>query len=282
MGSVCLRLAGMLPLFLAAATSASSMPPVHASPLRVAPAQETAKDLVEQTVYNDLKDREDGTFWTYHVERTVEGLRKSEEEVETREGPVYRIFAINGRPLNAVEQRIEDQRVTTLLHDPAEQRRVKQQHEDDEARVRRLMEMLPRAFLYEMDGMDGDNVRLRFRPNPDFEPPNIEGRIFHALAGTMLINAQQKRVADIKGQLIDDVEFGFGLLGRINKGGVFEIARQPVSSTHWKTDRVDVHVNGHIILFKTVSKQQDEVRSNFRQVPGDLTVPQAFELLQSK
>lgn len=235
--------------------------------------------LVQQMVYNDLQDRDQESFWAYHLEKAVDGQRKSEEQVETQQGPVFRVFAIDGRALDPAQQQAERERVNRVLQDPAEQRKVKQQHDDDEARVRKLMGLLPKAFLFDLDGTDGQNVRLRFRPNPSFVPPDYEDRIFRALAGTLTIDGRQKRLVEMKGQLFDDVEFGFGLLGRINKGSTFAIARQPVSARHWKTNRVNVHVSGHFILFKSVSRQQDEVRSSFREVANDLTVQQAFDLL---
>ncbi len=266
------RLLGVMQCVLLAASPAAPAQTPQGSP----------QALVQQMVNNDLKDRDQGSFWQYHIEKTVDGQHKSEEQVDTQKGPVYRVLAIDGKPLDAEQQRAEQQRVTYVLQHPAEQEKVKQQHDDDEARVRKLMELLPQGFLYEMDGMDANTIRLRFRPNPEFDPPSYEDRVFHALAGTLTMDAKQKRLLSIKGQLFNDVEFGFGLLGRINKGSTFEIARQPVNPSHWKTNRVDVHVSGHIILFKTVSKQQDEVRSNFRQVANDLTVQQAFDLLQGR
>ncbi len=88
----------------------------------------------------------------------------------------------------------------------------------------------------------------------------------HALTGTLIVNARLKRMVDMSGVLEERVEFGYGLLGHVEKGGRFEIHRLRVSAEHWKTDRVDVQVEGKILLLKTVSKNQREVRSDFRPV----------------
>jgi hypothetical protein len=81
---------------------------------------------------------------------------------------------------------------------------------------------------------------------------------------------------------VENIDFGFGILGHIAKGGTFEIQRIQVSSSHWKTHLVDIHVNGRMLLFKTITKQQHETRSDFESVPQDLDVQQAEALLQSR
>jgi hypothetical protein len=42
---------------------------------------------------------------------------------------------------------------------------------------------------------------------------------------------------------------------------------------------LNIQLTGRMILFKTISKQQYEVRSNFRAVPGDLSLSDANQLL---
>jgi hypothetical protein len=153
-------------------------------------------------------------------------------------------------------------------------------YEKDEQRLERLMALLPDAFICDYDGEDGGNIRLTFRPNPLFNPPTFEARIFHGLAGQMWIDPQHMRLVALKGELIDRVEFGYVLLGHINKGGVFAIHRQRVSPTHWKTASIDVHVLGRVLLFKTLNKEQHEVRSGFRAVPERITLEQAHALLK--
>jgi len=79
--------------------------------------------------------------------------------------------------------------------------------------------------------------------------------------------------------MLDRVDFGYGLLGHIEKGGTFEIRRQPVSENHWRTSRIDVHVAGRVIFFKTINKDQSEARSDFKPVPAETTLQEASKLL---
>jgi hypothetical protein len=246
------------------------------------PPSESPHDLVKEVVYNELQDRGRQSFWEYRIEKLVAQQNVTEEQVETQYGPIYRVIAKNGVPLDQAQRQQEDFRLDALLHDPGEQEKLKNNYEKDEHRLERLMALLPDAFVCAYDGEDDGNIRLTFRPNPLFNPPTYEARIFHGLAGQMWIDPQHKRLVALKGELIDRVEFGYGLLGHINKGGVFAIHRQRVSATHWKTDLIDIHVAGRVLLFKTVNKEQHEVRSGFRAVPESTTLEQAQVLLKER
>jgi hypothetical protein len=264
----CLCNAGLVLILLA--------PP--AFPFQTAPS-ESMQQLIQDVAYNEVHDRATQSCWIYHVEKTVDRQTRSEEQVESSDGPVFRVFALDGKPLTPDQTKQEDARLAHLLSDPGEQRKAAQEHEQDEVRLQRLTALMPRAFLYEPDRSEGDRITFRFSPNPNFSPPTFEARAFAGMAGTVVIDAKQKRLIRLQGQLIRPVDFGFGLLGRIEKGGTFQIDRMPVSSTHWKTTQVSVHVSGHIILFKSVSKQQDESRSNFHPLPEGTGLKQAEALL---
>lgn len=242
---------------------------------------ESPRDLIKEVIYNELQDRESDSFWQYRIDRKTPREDLVEVQVETRYGPIYRIVSSGGRPLSELQQREENIRLDGLLHSPSEQARVERQYEQDEERLRRMMRLMPDAFAYDYEGIEqgGNVVRLKFQPNAGFNPPTFEARIFHSLGGTLWINLQQKRMLHLKGQILDRVDFGYGLLGRIEKGGAFEIQREPVSQTHWKTDLVDVHVAGRVILFRSITKDQHEVRSGFKQVPTGITLQQAKGLL---
>jgi hypothetical protein len=248
-------------------------------PAADAVSAQSTHDLIKEVMYNELQDRQKETYWQYHIEKRVGKDNFSAIQVETKDGPISRITARNGQPLSADEKRQEDERLAQLMRDPGEQARIKQHHDEDEQRLERLMKLMPDAFLFDYDGMDGDLQRLKFRPNPSFDPPTYEARIYHALAGEIWINPQQKRLAHLQGSTLDRVDFGYGLLGHVAKGGTFELKRQQVSSTHWKTSLMNVHVAGRIILFKTISKEQYEVRSDFTPIPEQTSLQQARQIL---
>jgi hypothetical protein len=138
---------------------------------------------------------------------------------------------------------------------------------------------MPDAFIYAYDGTADGNLRLSFRPNPAYNPSTYETRVFHSLSGEIWIQTQQKRLAKLDGHIDNEIDFGYGLLGRIEKGGSFQILREQVAENRWKTTLLDVHVSGRIVFFKSINRDQHEVRSGFKPVPSTTSVKDAVAML---
>jgi len=261
-------------LFLAAC-SASLAPLCHAQLAVQSPQQ-----LIKDVAYNEERDRQRDSFWAYDVDQKIGQTSYAKRQVETQEGPIFRILEVNGKPLTDDERRKEQARLEHLLNSQSALARNREDHEQDEQRMQRLIKLMPDAFLYEQSGPpSGDIVTLSFKPNPAFNPPTYEARIFHGMAGTIEINQRLKRLVAMRGAVIDRIDFGYGLLGYVDKGGRFEVHREQVSSTRWKTDLVDVHVTGRVIFLKSVSKDHHEVRSDFEPVPTDISLNDAKHML---
>jgi hypothetical protein len=244
------------------------------------PAQ-SAHDLVKDVVYNELQERRTVSLWQYREEKRVGSQTTTQQEVETRSGIVYRVLARQGRPLGPAAQKKETERLNSLARNTGEQARMKQDAQAEEQRLERLIAAMPEAFSYTYDGMAEGNLRLSFRPNPAYNPQTYEARVYHGLAGEIWIQPQRKRLVKIDAHIMTEIDFGYGLLGRVEKGGTFQIERKQVAANRWKTSVLDVHISGRVVLFKAISKDQREVRSDFRPVPSDLTVPGAITLLNA-
>jgi hypothetical protein len=76
------------------------------------------------------------------------------------------------------------------------------------------------------------------------------------------------------------VTFGWGILGRLNKGGTFAVMQKNVGGNHWDVVAIDVSMTGKAVLFKTITKTQKERFTEFRRVPDDLTISQAYQMLE--
>lgn len=189
--------------------------------LRAQSPPESPHDLVKDVVYNELQERRQVSLWQYREEKRVGSLTTIQQEVETRSGIVYRVLARQGRPLDPAAQKKETERLNNLLRNSAEQARMKQEAEADEQRLQRLMTAMPEAFSYTYDGMVDGNLRLLFRPNPAYTPQTYENRAYHALGGEIWIQPQLKRLVKIDAHIMTEIDFGYGLLGRIEKGAAF-------------------------------------------------------------
>jgi hypothetical protein len=266
----------MLTVVLTAASGAAQQ---SQSPAQSPTQSEPPVTLVREVVYNEMHDHERHGWWRYWIEKHAPKETLLEEQVETSDGPLTRVKQLNGHPLDAKGQQQEEARLQTLLNSPSEQASLKQAYIDDEKRIGRIVALLPEAFLYEDAGEENGLRHLRFRPNPNYPPHSIEARIFHAMTGDLWVDERMKRMAQLKGQLQDNVDFGFGILGRLYKGGWFELQRTQVSTTDWKTERLEVHMNGRAMLFKTIARETSEVRGGFAEVPAAMDLAQGMHLL---
>jgi hypothetical protein len=250
-----------------------------AAPARDQSSTSPAAALIDEVIANELSDRAQQRKWMYLIDKREGKQTLTEEQVETKAGPLYRVIAIDGTPLSPDQRQQDSTRLDRLLHDPSQQLKLKQGYDGDEQKLEELMRLMPDAFLYDYDGAEGNLVRLKFHPNDNYSPPTYEARVVHSLAGTVLIDPQQKRLAKLSGQLINRVEFGYGLLGHIDNGGTIEIGRVEVGPSQWKTALINIQLSGRLVFFKTISKQEYETRSDFRAVSGDLSLFDASQML---
>src|SRR5580704_15645697 len=186
------------------------------APLQIPPSQ-----LVREVVYNELHDHESHGYWRYVTEKHTQQGTRVEDQIETADGTVSWLVQSDGQPPAWRAGESEDERLNHLIHSEADRARLRQAHMDDERRIGRILALLPDAFLY--DSVDAENGcwRLRFRPNPQYPAQTVESRIFHAVSGELWIDARTKHLVRLEGQLQSNIDFGFGILGRLNKGGWF-------------------------------------------------------------
>jgi hypothetical protein len=243
----------------------------------------TPLQVVKATVENEEQARRHGTFFRYtSVERSARtgGHLWTEKVVETPDGLLRRLVAEDGKPLPADRAAAEDRRITALVIDPSDLRAANAERRADEARLVRLLNIMPQAFLFTADGMEGDCMRIAFRPNPAFTPSTYDERIVHGLAGVLLVHMPAERLCGIQGHLVDRVTFGYGLLGHVDLGSHFSVTRVPVTATDWKSSKIAVHVDGRILLLKSISRDEDATHSNAAPLPPNLSLKQAAALTQ--
>jgi hypothetical protein len=251
--------------------------------------------LVREVVFNELHDHDTHGYWRYWIERHSSKETQLQEAIETPQGPVARLELSNGRPISEDAREGEDRRLQHLLTSPSEQAQHRKEYADDENRIGRILAMLPDAFLYEPAEEEAKGQQMpecacyhmRFRPNPDYPAHSIESRILHAMTGDLWISVDHKRLVRLDGKLQDNVDFGYGILGRLYKGGWFRLERTYANAGtsasgngDWKTQRLEVHMIGRAMLFKTIARETSEVRGGFTPVPPGLSLQQAAALVR--
>src|SRR5450631_3569622 len=253
---------------------------VPASPQSAPSSQVSANDLARRVITNELEFQDHHTNWMYRLEEEQYGKKKQVKEIiETQEGSLSRLLSINDRPLTAKQQEEEDQRVQELMTSRSAKRKLQRALDAETLQGRRLFKMLPDAFVFNYAGGDGTLVRLSFRPNPNFHAPSLEARVFHDMEGEMCVDCKQERLAAFSGQLKQDVNFGFGLLGHLDKGSHFEVRQSEVVPGHWDMTIMSLEMTGKALLFKSIGIQKRENHRDFHQVSDDLTLTEAADIL---
>ncbi|MBZ5705560.1 MAG: hypothetical protein LAN63_09410 [Acidobacteriia bacterium] len=249
-------------------------------------------DLVRQTVDNELKHSGDGPKFMFRDTKETPRGSSTKLMVETRDAMAGMLIAINGKPLAPGIRQAELSRLDHLAQDREALQRKRKQEKDDEARVNRIVKALPDAFIFEPDGtqlgvpgmgkLGNELVRLKFRPNPKYDPPTRTEQVLTGMQGYVLIDANKDRIAKIDGTLFKDVTFGWGILGHLDKGGHFLVEQADVGGDHWEISHMSLDFTGKILLFKGISIKSDEAFSDFHPAPPDLTFAQGVELLKKQ
>src|SRR6202158_4145552 len=132
---------------------------IPARPQSVPSSQVSANDLAQRVITNELNFQGAHTNWMYRLEKEQPGKKQVEEIIETKEGSLSRLLSINDRPLTAKQQQDEDQRVQELMTSRSAKRKLQRTLEAETLQGRRLLKMLPDAFVFNYAGDDGNLVK---------------------------------------------------------------------------------------------------------------------------
>ncbi len=240
-----------------------------------------ANQYVREIIKHELACQDnDHTHWRYHLHREDEKGSSDRDVIESQQGQLSRTLLINGQPLTAEQRQKDEDRMRKQVTDPGERAKREKREKDDGDKAEQMLKAIPDAFIFKYGGTDHGLVLLNFFPDPHYDAPNREMQVFRSLSGKMWIDPKARRLARIDGTLFEDVTFGWGLLGRLNKGGTFNVVQKDVGDNHWDIVSMDVNMTGHAVIFKSINVKQRQVLSEFRRVPDTLSISQAYELLE--
>src|ERR1041385_3856866 len=235
------------------------------SPTRPVPAE-----LVRKAVQNEIRENTNSTtHFQFKDQRTTPRLSQLKLMVETRDATAGLLVATNGAPLTPEQSQAEAGRLQNYINHPEELNRKRRQEKDDAERTMRIIKAMPDAFLYEADGAQQGNaaiggqghelVRLRFRPNPGYNAPSHVEQVLTGMAGHLLIDANENRIAEIDGTLQKQVGFGWGILGHLDRGGRFLVHQADVGDGHWEITRMELAFTGKVLIFKNLNIRSSDV-----------------------
>lgn len=267
-------------LLLMAWTSFARSQPSNGGTGVLTVAEEQA--LVDRVFANEAKAAQDTSHpMRYVLHKISPRIATTKEIFETKDGEVARLLAMNDKPLSAVDEQTEQVRLNGLLTDPGKQRHRKQAEDQDAARALMVLHVLPNAFVFQYagstEGTAGKIEKFAFRPNPNFSPPTLETQVLTQMSGEIAIDPANERVTHLEGRLQADVDFGWGILGRLNKGGWIAIDQADVGDGQWRIVEFQMKMSGRVV-FKSRVFDTTEVESKFVPLPVGLSYQKAIEM----
>jgi len=259
------------------------------------PPEMPAGELVRVAVANEVAaSNHPGALHMFRSHKQTPKLSQTRLYVETTDAIAAMLIAINNQPLTAEQQKGETDHLAGLINNPDQLRKKHAREKEDQQRTLQIVKALPDAFLYQYAGTEDSEpgvgeagvplVKLTFTPNPAYSPPSRVEQVLAGLQGYLLIDTRLRRLAKADGTLFKDVTFGWGILGRLDKGGHFQVrqADLDLGDGAWGITEINVSVKGKLLLFKSLNFVSDEALSDFRKMPENLTFAQGVEMLKTE
>src|ERR1043166_540995 len=266
------RLCAILFITLMACASAAAQP-------APTPATNEQLELISRATENELQALESPVPFRYQERLEWPWGTETRSVIETSEGRADRIVEFSGEPLSSEQQAKQERRLKKLLSDHDA---VKNELQDQKAETQRRIRMVkafPRAFFFDFAGREHGLLRFDFRPNPEFSPKDRETQMYRGMEGKVWVEPVHERIVQVQGKLVKDVSFGYGIFGRLNKGGIYEISQTQMSPGVWRITTLNVDVKGRMYFLNSFRFMRRESNSHFRPASASLTYPAAVQTL---
>ncbi|MEA3246780.1 MAG: hypothetical protein U9Q74_11555 [Gemmatimonadota bacterium] len=240
--------------------------------------------LVRETIVREVTAANAGGHIMYRRTSVSPQGSEARDIIETRDWTIGRLVRMDGASLTPAREREEIDRLAALRSDSAALRALAASLYRDEERVRRIMVVMPDAFEFTLAGRDTGvtgraGLRLAFRPRDGFVPPSRETALLTGLEGTMVIDTVAHRVTGIEATLTRDVSFGWGLLGRLNRGGHAVIRQRNVAGGRWAITTLQLHFDGNAFFVRRIRIRTDATSADFVPMDDRLTLEQGIARL---
>jgi hypothetical protein len=260
---------------LAVALAALSFTFVHGQQPADAPLPDV-KAIVDKVKSRIQLDRELQSQYTYLEKRsdvklsklgkvTVGPLRTFEVYPSAKPGRTYkRLVEIDGKRLDAAELERRDSAHRQHLLDMIEQEKnetpqMRAKREQQEAKdLREQGELIDDAFaIFEVkltgrEMLEGRRViAATLTPRQNVNTKSDEGKWMKRFKGRAWVSDDDWQVAKVEMEALDDINIGWGLVGRVHQGSKFTFARTKVNDEVWLPVQMKFEASGRTLLFRS-------------------------------
>jgi hypothetical protein len=236
-------------------------------------------ELITRATENELNALEEPVPYEFQERLEWNWGTETRSVIETPEGRADRIVLFRDEPLTPEQQEKQQHRLEKLLSDPAAVNGEMQDQKAETQRRIRMVQAFPLAFYFDFAGREKGLLHFTFRPNPDFSPKDRESQMYRGMEGSLWIDQAQERIVQIEGKLVKDVSFGWGILGRLSKGGIYEIAQTQLTPGKWRITTLNVDMKGRILLLDSFRFIRRETDTRLRPTPASMSYQAAVRAL---
>lgn len=268
--------------------------------------QQDPNAMVRRAVANRLAEEAAHKPLRFALHRKDEHHDITRDVIETPQGDVAMVVAANGAALSPQDRQAQIARLNDLAAHPELQEHRQKREQEDAARVDKLMRLLPDAFIYHYLSTDPCTptrppdvalpgaptpapaapapvamcYHMSFTPNPQFDPPDAESRILRGMAGDIWMEQSHERVYRLNAHLVADVDFGWGVIGRLDKGGTIYLEQTNIGGDDWELTSMKLNLTGKLLMFKSLTVRLSEEMGRFSPVPPNIDYRQAIRMLE--
>ena len=193
--------------------------------------------------------------------------------IESKDGVVARLIAIENKPLTPEQDELERARLNATLNSPSEFARHHKRDEQGKDLALRLLALMPEAMTYtytpgqpQEPDFPGLQIVIDFKPNPNWQPPSTTSEALTGLEGRLWIDAETKHMVRMEGHIAHPVNLGWGILVRIAKGGLLELEQRPGPNGRWVFSHFVERLSARALMVKTVNTNSTFDSSNPRPI----------------
>jgi hypothetical protein len=182
--------------------------------------------------------------------------------------PYRRLTAINDQQLSDDERQREQQkqdaaRAERERETPDERARRLDKNEKDRRRNRQLLDQLPQAFDFALEGEQRvgnfDAYVLRATPRRDFQPSSLEATVLTGMEGRFWLERQSFQWIKVEAAVTRPVTIQ-SFLAKMEPGTQFTLEQQPAAPGVWLPARFTMRTRGRILL---LFKQRTQIDTTF-------------------
>jgi hypothetical protein len=208
------------------------------------------------------------------------------EVIVSKDGAVARLVERNGKPLTAMEDTAERDRLENELDDPGNFLAHHRRDAGNRADEMQMVKLLPVAMIHEyapgqpqLPGVAGHQVVIDYRPDPAFHPPTMLAELLTGIAGRVWIDEATHHMLRIEGHVLKPVNFGFGMVAHVYPGGTLELEQTQAGPGRWMYSRMEEHVTVRVAMVKTIPENVRVTSSDFRLGEAPMGFEQAIREL---